>query len=474
MFSDKVVGRMAPLVNFSGLASGIDSSALIKAILDQQRKAQIDPLETRVQEYQDTNDALGELKDLLSTLSSKLASFRVVNGGALSKLASSSDETVASATAANGASSGSYTLSVSQLATNGSLSLDARYASSSTAALATINDLAPAADRTATITVGSGADQESVDVVMTSTMTIQDFVNSFNESSEKAEASLVNVGTSSSPSYAIVINSYETGEEEGELAISGGAQVSAWATDHTLSQATNAEFTLSGIDGTIERASNSIADVIGGVNLNLSATGTTTISVSTDSASTASRVRDFVDAYNEMVAFIEENDLVSQESDGGEIENIFGALAGTSIDENLVSSLRSALAGAGTSGRTVNILADLGITTQRDGTLAFDEDTFDEAISNDAEGVRIVLEDLGETTASTDGTIAQFSRYNGLIDVTTNTNLSQITSLQDRITEVEKRLAQQEESLIARFAALERIIGGLTSQQNALASLLPS
>lgn len=464
---------MAPLVNFSGLASGIDSSALIKAILDQQRKAQIDPLEKRVQEYQDTNEALGSVKDLLSTLSSKLSAFRVVNGGALSKLATSSDETVATATAANGASSGSYTVSVSQLARNGSLSLDARYASSTTAALGTINDLAPAADRTTTITVGTGSDQEIVNVEMTSTMTAQDFVNSFNESSSQAEASLVNVGTSSSPSYAIVINSYETGEEEGELSITGGAQVSAWATDHTLSQATNAVFSVSGIDGDIERSSNSVSDVISGLTLNLSATGTSTISVTTDTATTASRVRDFVDAYNEVVAFVDENDLVTQESDNGEIENIFGALSGTSLDENLISALRTAFAGAGTSGRTVNILADLGITTQRDGTLAFDEDTFEEAVSNDEEGVRIVLEDLGETTASTDGTIAQFSRYNGLIDITTTSNTSEITSIQSRITDLERSLAQQEESLTARFAALERIIGGLTSQQNALSSILP-
>ena len=53
-------------VTFSGLASGIDSSALIESLIAQQRKARVTPLENKISKYQDTKDSLTELKSLLN------------------------------------------------------------------------------------------------------------------------------------------------------------------------------------------------------------------------------------------------------------------------------------------------------------------------------------------------------------------------------------------------------------------------
>ena len=91
----------APLINFTGLASGIDSEALIKAISDVARKVKIAPLEKKIEKYDDENTKLEELKDLLTAIKDLTDEYRTVNGGALSKLANSSDETVATASATN-------------------------------------------------------------------------------------------------------------------------------------------------------------------------------------------------------------------------------------------------------------------------------------------------------------------------------------------------------------------------------------
>lgn len=469
---------MAPLINFSGIASGIDSSALIKAILDQQRKAQITPLQTRVTELTDTNKSFDELSSLLGKLKTAASAFRAVNGGALSKTASSSSEAVLGATAENSALNGSYAVTVSQLAKAATYSFADRFSSENSIINSSINNGATSADRTVTVQVGTGSNQESVNVELTNSTTAQEFVTAFNTASNKAEASLVNVGTSSAPSYAIVIQSTDQGLDNGQIAVSVGNEIETAGSgafiegSATLSQATNSQFTVSGINGTISRSSNSVSDVVAGVTFSFLSTGSATVNVTDDRDTTKQTVKDFVDAYNEVISYVSENDLVTRTQEAGkDPQNIFAPLAGTSVDESLVSALRSALTGAGTTGRTVNILADLGITTERDGSLKFDESKFDTAVSNDSEGTRTVLENLGEGLAAVDGTIAQYTRFNGIIGQAESGNNTQISTLQSRISDLEDALLKQQDNLTGQFARLESLIGKLNSQQSALSGL---
>jgi len=107
-----------PVINFSGLASGIDSNALIEAISEATRQARVVPHEDRIAELEDTNTSFDELKTKLETLQSLLRDFATIYGGGVIKSASSTDETVLTATAATSASNGTYSLTVNQLAKN--------------------------------------------------------------------------------------------------------------------------------------------------------------------------------------------------------------------------------------------------------------------------------------------------------------------------------------------------------------------
>lgn len=468
---------MASLISFSGLASGIDSSALIKATLDQARAARVVPLQNRISTIKDTNDSFSKLKGLLGSLNTAASKFRTVNGGALAKSASSSDETIANAVATGAAVNGSYSINVTQLARSANYSFNDRYSSSTAAINSSINDGASAASRTINVDVGTGTDQESVAVVLTSTTSISDFVQQFNAQSTKATASVVNVGTSSAPSYAISIASNNQGSDLGELSVNVGSEIqtagSGALTSSTITQALNAEFTLSGVSGTISKSSNSVSDLLPGLTFNLQGTGSATISVKDDSAASASKVQQFVDAYNEVVKYVSENDRVDRDESGKDAKILFGPLAGTSLDEGLQSALRAAFSSSTTSGNIVNTLADLGISTQRDGTLKFDSSAFSSALSSDPEGVRTVAGNLGESLASVDGTIAQYTRFNGLIDAASKSGSDEISKLNSRIGTIEAALAKEQESLTARFARLESLIGQLSSQQSSLSQILP-
>lgn len=464
-----------PLINFSGLASGIDSMSLIDAMLGQQRSARITPLRNKISALSDTNDALGSLSSLLRKLSAAADKFRTLHGGGVAKQARSSDEMVVTASASTGAASGSYNISVSSLAKNATASFDDRFASGDAVLNAAIDDGSSVSDRTVTVQVGQGAHLEEVSVELTSSTTVNDFITRYNEQATKSYASLVNLGTDSSPSYAVVIQSNETGTEKGAISFSVGSEITnAGSGTFTVSQATDAQFSISGIAGTITRSSNTVTDLLPGVTLSLQSTGSSTITIAEDSAATASLLEEFVSAYNAVVSFIKEKDAVTQEqASNGDIRSIFGPLASTSLDENVLSTLRNALSSSSKSGGTINTLADLGITTQRDGSLAFDSTVFANALAEDSNAVRAITQTLGDTLAGTGGTIAQFTQFNGLINIAEQANRTQISSLEAKIATTEKSLSRQQETLTAQFARLESLIGQLNSQQQTLAALLP-
>jgi flagellar hook-associated protein 2 len=465
------------LLTFSGIASGIDSSSLIKSLMDQQRKLRIQPLEKKKTDYTETNTALSEFSSLLETLKSKADKFRALGGGALSKTTSSSNEGIVTASGLNSAANGTYEVTTTSLAKSATVSFNDRFLSTSTAINGSINDGAAAADRTVTVAVGTGSDLENISVELTSTTTAEQFVSTFNSKSTRAQASLVNVGTNQAPSYAIVLNSTQEGTAKGQLSVSVGSEIRTAGTGafqgSTTSQAANTVFTVSGINGTITRPSRTVTDVVPGVTFSMHSLGSATVSVSDDTSTTTSALQEFVDAYNEVITFAGEQDLVTTQESNGEKTSIFGPLASTQLDENVLSGLRSALSGSTTSGFTHATLADLGITTQRDGTLKLDTTVAQSALSTDPSGARAILEKLGETLAKTDGTIAQFTRYNGLIDLAEQSNTGQVNLLNDKISEIETQLAKQEQALVSQFARLESLIGQLNSQQNSLSSLLP-
>lgn len=465
-----------PAINFSGIASGIDSNALIAAISESARSQRVAPSERKVTQLQDTSAALTELKSKLSTLQSQIRDLSSINGGALTKQGSSTDETIATASASNSAANGTFTLNVVDRAKNATFSFDDRWSTSGAVVDSSINDGAPAVDRTVSFSVGT-TDPKTVSVVLTSTTTASDFVTQFNESSasngSRATAALVNVGTTAVPSYAIIINTSQEGTATGEITLNAhGAEVSTLATN-TLSQATDAEFTLSGVTGSIIRSSNSVSDVIPGVTLNLNDTGTATVSIIDDASATAGNVEKFIETYNKIVAFIAENNKISREEDGGEVENVFAPLSTQRTDDNFLINFRSDISGANfPSGGSIRIFADLGITTERDGTLKFDSAVFKTAIASEPTSANAVLMDFADTVSLTGGTLDQYLRFNGLFDSVINSNSEQVTSLNNRIADAEAGIAKQEESLRARFARLEGLIGTLQNQQTALTSAL--
>jgi len=122
----------------------------------------------------------------------------------------------------------------------------------------------------------------------------------------------------------------------------------------------------------VTRSSNNLTDVIQGVDIDLfnaDPSEIINISISDDKSVAEQSIRDFVEAFNNFVEQAQELTSFNRE-DGTE-----GSLRNDPTVRNLLSSVRGALSGAvpGIEG-DFNVLASVGIRTNRDGTLQIVED----------------------------------------------------------------------------------------------------
>jgi flagellar hook-associated protein 2 len=457
-----------PIAQFSGLASGIDSKSLIDAIIAAKQTVN-DKRRQDIEFLSGENDALEDLNTKLLSLNDLIDPLRTANAGGLSKKGSSSDPTVATAIVGSNANNASYSLNVTSIANSATASFDQGYASGSSY-ISTSNS------GNIAITVGTGADQVVVyQPVAANSTTLDSLVAAINadpNASGRVAASAVNVGTPSSPNYQLVVTSLQSGTAKGTLALAADVSLPELQA-HTVEQATDAVFSISGISGTITRTTNSVDDVISGLTFNLQKAGTTTINVTNDADTTADKISEIVDAYNEVVKYIGENDTVTQDTTSTDKTVTFGSLAKTHVDNDFLSFFRDSMASAtAASGTAVKSLSEIGLSTNRDGTLAFDADKFKAAVGDDPVGVGQVLNDFADKTAGVNGSIYQFTKLAGFIDTAEQSNNTQITNLNDSIAALDRQTDKLRDSLTKQFANLETITSKLQNDQQALSGIL--
>lgn len=460
------------IAQFSGLASGIDSGALIDAIIEA-RETRNEIRRNQISHLESENDALEEINTKLLALSDLVDAFRTANGGGVSKKATSSDPTVATAIAGSNAPGASLSLEVTSVADTATQSIY-----NGTTAWDSLSDVfnSGSGSETIDITIGDGASAELITVnIEKGSTTVNDVISQINEDANadgRIYASAVNVGTDAAPEYQIVLTTLKQGVSEGKLtvALSGGIDE---ALTSAVDQATNAVFSIQGINGTIQRETNSVSDVISGMTLVLSKAGSATISVSNDASGTAEKVNEIIEAFNDIVNFVNENNTVTQSDDDDDGTIIYGSLAQARVDDDFLSQFRLELSGASSdSGTDVTSMAELGISTNRDGTLSFDSDKFEEAVGNDPNGATEVLRDFADTAGGVSGIIYQYTKLSGFIDIAQDGNSSEIDNLNDAIDALERFNEKLRESLERQFTNLETVVGKLQSDQQALSGIL--
>lgn len=158
-------------IRMTGLTSGLDTDTIIEALVSAQRM-KVTKVENQLTKSEWTEDIWKDLNTkLYSFYTQELSKFKT-QGNYLTKKATSSNESVATATATNSAVAGSHTLAVKSLASS-QMVTGAKIDANST--VKSLTDLGMEKGTVITIT---GTDGKSSQLEVTETTTIKDFIDS--------------------------------------------------------------------------------------------------------------------------------------------------------------------------------------------------------------------------------------------------------------------------------------------------------
>lgn len=433
-----------PDLGLSGLASGVDTSAIVEQLMRLERQGQT-RLSLRQTAIGAEQTALRDLKTKLDALKTAAADLRAPATWARTQTAESSDARVV-ATLIGGAPIGGYSAKVARLAS----SAQKTYAWTPPAAATTLD-----VDGTA---IDIAANAKASDV-----------------------AASIN-GRSDLTVYAAVVAD--------KLVLSSratGASVDFSASGSALGAPTNAvagrdaEYWLDGDTAARTSATNVVEDAIPGLRLTFKGVTAEPASVvvgapGIDRAKVKSEVKAFVDAYNAVVsatrAKVEERKVPDATTT---TDYVKGQLFGDSGLNAMLSKLRLGVGSvydAIGNPATLDDLTDIGISTGKPGSsieqakgglLTIDDDKLGAALDTDAEGVRKLLGATSQSAFAQD--LEQLTGdLSKLLDGRIESAGLQSKRIADEMARTDTRLAEKEKRLKAQFAAMEAAMAASQTQ----------
>lgn len=489
-------------ISFSGLASGLDSGSIIEKLV-QLESIPISQLEKKKKEHQAKLSDLGTLKGYVKELQKQAKTLSSLNDF-LVYAVTPSQEGVASFSATGSAAAGSHTLEVLQLASIDRWAFDG-------VSDATV-DLATGAGQSVSFTAGGTAYSIAVDQAASSLEEIAAAINE--EAGEDVEASVVNAGTESNPSWKLVLTAEASGEDariSGLTSSIAGLSIDGTGPDSNgVAQSANnlvvGANALAVVDGlTVERTTNELDGVLTGVSIDLeslTAGQPIQFSISADEEAIQAKLKSFVDSYNKVVGFIRDQSTYSEE--GGPGGKLFG--------DSLLSAVRNTLGKALFSVDLDTVMNDtegystlnlVGIEVQSDGSLLIDQAVLGEKLAGDLAAFADLFVDADgfdnggaepntpgyytDTTADSglaatlyreiDRMFKTFSgpngtTFKGLFDTRNEAINKQIADIDDDIESKKFYLERFQANLVQKFAKLEDVMAGLQAQGAALQSAL--
>lgn len=442
-----------------GISSGVDSASLVSQLVAATR----DPKETVITTRQTTNNtrisALASAKSSLDTFSEALTS--LLSGTGFSGTPASNDPTIIAATSLPGGVPAGLPaqVEVQQLASAQTLK-SVSLASSTTAV------------GLGTLTLTAGGTDYPIEITSANN-TLDGLAAAINAADAGVTATVV-----TDANGARLVMKGATGAASGFTLTKGGsdtadADLERFTFDGTTggmtktSTAANAKIVVDGVD--MEFASNTIDTAIPYVRLDLNkvAVGTdVTITSSEPTTTMRDLVTEFVDAYNTLRKALNEATAAGTDASSA------GALAGDSGVREMMRQLSkissTELVGSG----TYKTLVDIGVKTNRDGTLAVDTTRLDAAIAADPAAVTQMLNpsSTSATDLGLDGIVENIRDSLEADDGPLASSKAKFEKLQaslaDQLEKLDTDMENYEARLTKTYAAMDKQLAALKATQS--------
>jgi flagellar hook-associated protein 2 len=318
---------------------------------------------------------------------------------------------------------------------------------------------------------------KDISVSITSTDTLSSVASSINSADAGVTAVVVTSGTQqrllirssdTGVDYGFQIRAYNGSGTEVTDGTTGVAKfsyipVELGASGLTQTQAAqDASITVEGI--TVTSSTNSVADAVPGVTLNLLATTSSDaeITVGKDTDIIKTKIAAFQDAYNTLVSNLKT--LTKYDA----ATKTAGALQGDGTAVNLLSVLNSMITTVGptASSATFGYLSDVGLQVQETGLLSTKASTLTTALDS-LDDLKTFFYNYGGTTA-TNGLARRFRDFVWTANGVEGTLSLKNTALSDAITrnsssqdKFNLRIAEVQKRLMKQYGGLDSKMGGL-------------
>ncbi len=394
-------------------APGVGSNLDVNSIVTQLIAAEKAPAEKRLANEEALVQArlstLGIVKSSFADFQTSIRSLASVSAFQ-SKTASVANESLFSATVSSAAKAGQYSVEVEELAQAQKLVSKTFANSTTTVGTGTLHIKFGSYDSQSN-QFQENTDKQAVDIVIgNDKSSLQGIRDAINAAKAGVTASLLNDGSGE----RLVLSS-ESGQKNG-LQITVSDNDGSHTNDSGLSQLAfdptaavgsgkNIQQTLEPkdaivwVDGIkVTRPTNSVTGVMSGVTLDLKqiAPGSpTTFSVSENKSSIKESVQGFVDSFNALKLVLNKATKYDAEQKKGSLLTGDSAIRGMNTQMQRIMGEMV----AGVSG-DIKSLADIGITSARDGTLQLDAGKLDKALTNNIDQFAAIFSTTGRTTDS--------------------------------------------------------------------------
>ncbi len=473
---------VASIVKTLGSGSGVDTVNLVQQLVDAQFAVKNGQLAAKADKLTAQISAVSALKSELTNFDGALKS--LVTSGSLTTQPTSSNTGVVTVTATAGAKlaglSGKLTvnqLASSQAATTNTAIPRTTAFNAGTLSLqfgtdATDNSTTPP---TTTFTPGGGAPISIV--IGAGDATLDGIAAKINAAKTGVTATVVTDGIGARLTIKGATGALQafslTGVDTDPAATGASLatlNVGRDATGTTIgTSASDASVTLDG--ATFRRSTNSISDLITGVKLDLASVSTVpvTLGSTTPTASLTGAVNDFVATFNQLQKIVRDD-----------VDPFTGVLRAdptvTAISRSL-SKLTTTTLASPTAAGAPHTLADLGVTTSRDGSLAVDAAKLAAAITKYPDAVEALFA-FGKGGASNDGIAGALSAIVKQATVATsvtgqdlslNASAKRLTAAQADIVDAQAKAADlattTKTRMTAQFAKMDSAVAAYKSTQ---------
>ncbi|KFZ30928.1 flagellar hook protein [Pseudidiomarina salinarum] len=429
-----------------GVGSGLDLNGLLKQLESAERQ-RLQPITLQKRSFEAKISAYGKLEGALSQFQDAVKKLGAAETFGASTSSVTGDSVLAAAT--NAAPTGSYSVSVGQLARAYSVATNGVADKTAELGVGTIS-----------FTLGDGT-AHTVDVAAGST-SLEAIRDTINNQQNDVRASLVNDG-SGTPNR-LVFSSAVSGTDKAISSLTYGGDLAANLSSDAATEITaqNAALSVNGINVTSQ--TNQVAGAIEGVTLSLTKAGDSTVTVNRDQEAISGAVTEFVEAYNNIQKTI--GDLSSFNSETGSAGQLLGDSGLRSVEGRLRTALSNSVPEA-----NLKTLSELGITRQLDGTLVVDEERLTQLSTDQVGDLQAFFAGTGtaEGFASKTATaVGQLLGENGLITTGTEGFKNMLSRLDDRYIREEERIASTIDRYRTQFGQLDSLIASMNSTSSYL------